>query len=177
MKYLRNILVSQNQSGSLIEWAEAHTVYAQHSLLLLREIIALKCKTFTIKKFMNILKTLDTTLSSIFLLKICWRTLVLFCEGCWYPCFVLRGLPYVSMPLFMCNVSHMLWITQIHLRVWYLLTYRWPAWHPNPLQHLLYQVQTLFSKTTGQFMKHLHTPWNHKGKLVEMIDGANIDDC
>ena len=61
-KYIRNILVSQNQSCSLIEWAEAHTVDAQHSLLLLREIIALKCKTFTIKTVMNILKPLTTTL-------------------------------------------------------------------------------------------------------------------
>ena len=57
-------------------------------------------------------------------------------------------------------------LLKIHLRVWYLLTYRWPAWHPNPLQHLLYQVQTLFSKTTGQFMKHLRIPWNHKKWLM-----------
>ena len=100
--------MSQNQSGSLIEWAEAHTVNAQQSLLLLGEIIALKCKTFAIKTVVNILKTLDTTLLFPFQ-NILKDISSFFC--------VLRDLPYVSMPLFMCNVSYMLWITQIHLRV------------------------------------------------------------
>ena len=43
-KYLRYILVRQNQSNPLIEWAEAHTVDTQQSLLPLWEIITLKYK-------------------------------------------------------------------------------------------------------------------------------------